>query len=99
MIREGASVPEYERWFDVYESVFAACGATDGVACPHCGAADLVLRFVETGGSMSSNSVMPALWCATCLHGLAPSRALLPEWANVVPSDDPTIPDYTIVVE
>ena len=98
MSRQRTWPSEYELWFDAYEAAFEAQGATEGLLCPHCGVAALVLRFVSfTHGDMAA-SVMPALWCSTCLHGLAPARALLPPWAVPVSPDDPSVPDYVIDV-
>ena len=89
------AVSEYERWLDSYEVAFRLRGVVEGICCPHCGAPDLVLRFIATS-SASDSTVMPAMWCETCFHGMPPVRAVLPDWAELE-SDPGSIPDYAIV--
>lgn len=96
-MRHYGPASEYERWFDAYEVAFGLRGATGGISCPHCQAPDLVLRFLATS-SASNSAVMPAVWCAACLHGMAPVRAVLPDWAQLE-ANPHAIPDYAIVAD
>lgn len=88
---------EYERWLDAYEAACSAPGVAQTVECPHCASRGLNMAFVAF--EVSVDAVMPAFWCSSCLHGLAPLRAPLPPWATAVAWEESALPDYTMVAE
>lgn len=84
-----------ERWLDAYEEVHQHLERVTTLRCPSCGQQSLRLLYVSF--TDSAVAVMPAFWCAACLHGLPPMRAVLPDWASPVKWEEAELPDYRLI--
>jgi hypothetical protein len=91
----GDQAASLDAWLDAYEIAYADPAALADLPCPTCGSDDLHLRFISFGSD--TLHVMPAFWCGTCMLGLPPARALLPDWAEPVHMREADLPHFRIV--
>lgn len=70
----------HERWMDAYQSAYADPGGVGGLGCPSCGARALRLIFVVRPPDEERGVF--TFWCDSCLTGLMPGPAPVPEGAS-----------------
>lgn len=84
--------------FDVWHDVFLKAYADPSVPslhCPGCGAQSLHLVF--EGLRSDEIRAITIFWCGSCMYGLAPNTAPVPDGATVTVSESPLAPDFQII--
>jgi hypothetical protein len=96
----------YEEWIRIYEAAYSNVAQITELRCPNCGFRSLRLVFVlDEGDDRSAAAVArgrqatAVFWCDTCLRGLMPNTAFVPDGAETVPRGAEVIPNYRLVVD
>lgn len=88
---------EFSVWLDEYQRACQSPRSIGSRPCPHCLARALRLVFVVPSPGAESGTA--AFWCASCLSGLIPLSAPVPDDAERSVEGTEAVPDYTLVVD
>lgn len=87
----------YEAWINRYEEAWHSPSSVPTMSCPSCGEKSLRLIFrIETADAEWGTAIF---WCESCLHGLPPLRAPLPDGGERVLRGFEVVPNYRLVID
>lgn len=88
---------QFEAWVASYEDAWRDPSVVPAARCPSCGEASLRLMFVVE--QMDAESGTAIFWCGSCLRGLMPTKAPVPNAGVAVIRGDEEMPNYRIVAD
>jgi hypothetical protein len=80
-----------------YDWAYHHARILDSRPCNSCGSPSLRLIFITEREHVESGTAV--FWCNSCLRGLLPLRALVPDGGETVLRGAEAVPDYELVVD
>jgi hypothetical protein len=87
----------YLKWLSAYGQAWQNPSIVKKLPCPSCGAKSLRLLFLVN--EIADAVGIRVFWCESCMRGLIPLRASVPETGSRLLKNAAVIPNFRLVVD
>jgi hypothetical protein len=87
----------YQEWIARYQEAWRSPSSVSYMSCPSCGERSLRLIFVVELADAESGTAI--FWCESCLRGLMPMRAPLPDGGHRTLKGFEVVPNYSLIID